>query len=249
MPDTIVADQVGKQYQRYQGYRPFTIQEAIANGFRGLQANHSFWALRNVSFRAEAGQALGIIGANGAGKSTLLRLVGGVGRPDEGTIEVTGRIGALLDLGVGLHPDLSARENILINGVVSGLTRGEVFDKFDEIVTFAEIEMYLDSPLRAYSSGMRMRLAFSIAIHVEPDILLIDEVLAVGDMSFREKCKGRMDQLKAQGCTILFVSHSLEEVNEFCDYVLWLKKGQVAACGQPKHIVDQYANDMKKMGH
>jgi lipopolysaccharide transport system ATP-binding protein len=204
-----------------------------------------FWALQDVSFEVAPGRMAGIIGRNGSGKSTLLRLTGGVGKADRGRIITRGRIGALIDLGAGFHPDLSGRENVFINGVISGLTRKEVMKNFDSIVAFAELEDFIDSPLRIYSLGMQMRLAFAVAIHIQPTILLIDEVLAVGDISFQNKCLDRIGQFKAQGCAILLVSHDAGLVSRLCDEVLWLDRGKVAARGEAEEVVEQYLAEME----
>jgi lipopolysaccharide transport system ATP-binding protein len=187
---------------------------------------------------------VGVIGPNGAGKSTLLRLMGRVGQPDQGKIEVHGRIGALLDLGAGFHPDLTGRENVFISGVISGLNRREVQQRFDSIVSFAELEAFIDNPLRTYSTGMQMRLAFAIAVHIQPEILLIDEVLAVGDLSFQRKCLERITQFKEEGCTIILVSHDATAIRQLCDEVLWLRSGQLIAHGPPEVVVDQYIAEM-----
>jgi lipopolysaccharide transport system ATP-binding protein len=187
---------------------------------------------------------LGIIGVNGAGKSTLLRLIGGVGKPDEGGIVVNGKIGALLDLGTGFHPDLTGRENIYISGVIAGLLRQQVSDRFDEIVEFSELAEFIDHPVRTYSTGMLMRLAFSVAVHTEPDILLIDEVLAVGDIAFQRKCLERITQFKSQGCAILLVSHDMATVRQLCDEALWLQKGLQRAHGPTDVVVGQYVAEM-----
>ena len=181
MRGTVVVQGLGKQFRRYHRDRPVTLKEAVVRGLRQMKPVEQFWALRELSCSVAAGRTLGVIGNNGAGKSTLLRLIGGVGRPDEGSVQVHGRIGALLDLGVGFHPDLTGRENVFVSGVIAGLTRHEVTQRFDSIVAFAELQQSIDSPLRTYSSGMQMRLAFAVAIHTEPEILLIDEVLAVGE--------------------------------------------------------------------
>jgi len=183
---------------------------------------------------------VGIIGPNGAGKSTLLRLIGGIERPDEGQVVVQGRIDALLDLGAGFHPDLTGRENVFINGVIAGLTRQEIAERFDSIVDFAELREFIDSPLRTYSTGMHVRLGFAVAAHLEPEILLIDEVLAVGDLAFQRKCLGRIAQFKAEGCTIVLVSHDLSAVRQLCDEALWLRRGKVAAYGPAELVADQY---------
>jgi lipopolysaccharide transport system ATP-binding protein len=187
---------------------------------------------------------VGLIGPNGAGKSTLLRLIGGVGVADRGSIHINGRLGALIDLGAGFHPDLTGRENVYINGIISGLTRREVEKQFDSIVAFAELEEFIDNRLHTYSTGMQMRLAFAVAVHIHPEILLIDEVLSVGDLAFQNKCLERIAQFKAEGCTILLVSHSSELVRQMCDETIWLRAGQVAAYGPSEVVVKQYVAEM-----
>lgn len=239
----IIAHQLGKQYRRYHPERPWTLQEAVLLGLRRMRAVDRFWALRDVSFSVNGGHLLGVIGANGSGKSSLLRLIGGVMRPDEGNVNVSGRIGALLDLGAGFHYDLTGRENVFIAGVLSGLTRKEVKERFDSIVSFAELEGVIDNPLRTYSTGMQMRLAFATAVHVEPEVLLIDEVLSVGDLSFQQKCLNRIVQFKQQGCSILLVSHDLSLIKNICEQVIWLKHGMVAAQGAPSEVVRLYIEE------
>jgi len=233
MRGTVVVQGLGKQFRRYHRDRPVTLKEAVVRGLRQMKPVEQFWALREVSCSVAAGRTLGMIGNNGAGKSTLLRLIGGVGRPDEGSVQVHGRIGALLDLGLGFHPDLTGRENVFVSGVIAGLTRHEVAQRFDSIVAFAELQQSIDSPLRTYSSGMQMRLAFAVAIHTEPEILLIDEVLAVGDLAFQRKCLQRIARFKAEGCTILLVSHDATLIQQLCDEVLWLRGGRLVAHGDP----------------
>jgi len=247
MPDAIVLSNLGKQFRRYPTTRPQTLQETVARGVSMLRAADKFWALRNLSFTVASGQTLGLIGPNGAGKSTLLRLIGGVGRPDEGSVEVHGRAGGLLELGAGFHPDLTGRENVFINGVISGLTRREVARRFDDIVAFSELEDEIDSPLRTYSTGMRMRLGFSVAAHTDSKILLIDEVLAVGDHSFRKKCFARIDRFKAEGRTILLASHNIDQIKNLCDDAVWLQKGRLVAQGRPDSLVDAYVEAMEKI--
>jgi lipopolysaccharide transport system ATP-binding protein len=244
MDPVIVASGVGKQFRRVHPDRPATIQEAVAKGLAGLRrlrTVESFWGLRDVSFTVAPGRTVGIVGANGSGKSTLLRLIGGVGRPDTGRIDVRGRVGALLDQAAGFHPDLSGRENAVLAGILNGLTRREVLARLDEIVGFAEVEEAIDSPVRTYSSGMQMRLAFSVAVHTEPDILLIDEVLAVGDAAFQRKCLDRIARFRASGCSILLVSHVGSTIENLCDEAIWLDHGRVMASGQAKDITRQYA--------
>jgi lipopolysaccharide transport system ATP-binding protein len=241
----IVVHSVGKSFRRFHPRRPRTLQEAVLSGLRGLRPVDRFWALRDVSFSISPGKMVGIMGANGAGKSTLLRLIGGVSRPDEGQIHVSGRIGALLDLGAGFHPDLTGRENVYINGVISGLSRREVSRSFDSIVHFAELEDFIDSPLRVYSTGMQMRLAFAIAAQIEPDVLLIDEVLAVGDIAFQQKCIQRIVRFKSQGCTILLVSHEPALITDQCDEAIWLRGGKMVSYGKAAVVTEQYVHESK----
>lgn len=244
MDPVVVVTNVGKTFRRYHPHRPATIQEAVAKGLRRMRSVERFWGLRDVSFSVGAGKAVGIIGSNGSGKSTLLRLIGGVGRPDTGRIDVHGRIGALLDLGAGFHPELTGRENAVLAGILNGLTRRQVIERLDSIVAFAEVEKALDNPTRTYSSGMQMRLAFSVAVHTEPDILLIDEVLSVGDIAFQRKCLDRIARFKTAGCTILLVSHAGSMVQDLCDEAVWLSSGRLMAQGGAAEVVRQYAAHM-----
>ena len=247
MDSSIVVTRVGKTFRRYHPERPATLQEAVATGWHGLRRMRSverFWSLRDVSFSVGAGQTVGIIGANGSGKSTLLRLIGGVGRPDTGRIEVRGRIGALLDLGAGFHPDLTGRENAVLAGILNGLTRRQVLDRLESIVAFAEVAHALDNPMRTFSSGMQMRLAFSVAVHADPDILLIDEVLSVGDIGFQRKCMDRIAEFRAAGCSILLVSHEGSMIEDLCDEAVWLRGGQLMAQGAATHVVREYVASM-----
>lgn len=245
MRNAIIVEHLGKLYHRYHTHKPATIMEVVLSGFRGLSAREKFWALRGVNFTVAPGQMLGIIGKNGAGKSTLLQLLGGVGIPDEGQVKVTGRIGALLDLGAGFSADLTGRENVFVSGVVAGLTRREVARRLEQIVAFAELEDFIDNPVRTYSTGMGMRLAFSTAIHTDPDVLLVDEFLSVGDLAFQEKCLERIRELKAQGCAIVLVSHSADQVQKLCDRALWLRQGQVVAYGVAEVVAGQYLSEMR----
>jgi lipopolysaccharide transport system ATP-binding protein len=245
MENAILIQGLSKRYIRTHADRPWTFQELFSRGFAKPRRQDEFWALRDINFELAPGKMAGIIGRNGSGKSTLLRLTGGVGKADQGTIITQGRVGALIDLGAGFHPDLTGRENVFINGVISGLTRREVRQKFDSIVAFAELDDFIDSPLRIYSMGMQMRLAFAVAIHIQPNILLIDEVLAVGDLAFQNKCLDRIAQFKAQGCTILLVSHDAGLVGKLCDEVLWLDKGKVVARGDAQEVVERYVDEME----
>ncbi|MEA5593351.1 ABC transporter ATP-binding protein [Rivularia sp. UHCC 0363] len=245
MQDAIVVENLGKSFNRYHDSKPRTIMEAAMSGFRGLSTVDRFWALRNISFTVSPGEMLGIIGHNGAGKSTLLQLVGGVGYPNEGKVKVNGRIGALLDLGAGFSPDLTGRENVFVSGVVAGLSRREVAKRLDAIVEFAELEQFIDNPVRTYSTGMQMRLAFSVAVHTQPDVMLVDEFLSVGDLAFQAKCLQRIEELKASGCAIILISHNAEQVQQLCDKALWLRQGKILAYGEPKVVASQYVSEMQ----
>ncbi|MGB7441928.1 MAG: ABC transporter ATP-binding protein [Coleofasciculaceae cyanobacterium] len=245
MGEAIVVQNLGKRYTRYHAERPRTIMEAALSGLRKMKAAEHFWALRNINFTVAPGEMLGIIGKNGAGKSTLLQLIGGVGHPDEGEVKVNGRIGALLDLGAGFSSDLTGRENLFVCGVVAGLTRKEVGRRLEAIVEFAELEQFIDNPVRTYSTGMQMRLAFAIAVHTDPEVMLVDEFLSVGDLAFQAKCLERISQLKAQGCAIVLISHSPEQVQKLCDQAMWLRQGQIVAYGEPEVVTGQYQSEMR----
>jgi lipopolysaccharide transport system ATP-binding protein len=249
MPSSIQIEAISKHFVRYHRDRPPTLKEALLRGWGGVRGANRFLALREVSLTVAAGEIVGIIGRNGAGKSTLLRLVGGIGRPDSGGIVVNGRISALLELGAGFHPDLTGRENVFITGVIAGLSRAEVTRRFDAIVDFAELEPFIDSPLRTYSSGMQLRLAFAVGVHTSPEILLIDEVLAVGDLAFQRKCVDRIMQFKRNGCAILLVSHDLTQVKSVCDRVSWLKDGRVVAEGHAADVIADYERAMLTQTH
>jgi lipopolysaccharide transport system ATP-binding protein len=200
----------------------------------------TLWALKDVSFRVKQGQVLGIVGRNGAGKSTLLKILSRVTAPTSGRIRVKGRIASLLEVGTGFHPELSGRENIYLNGAILGMSRSEVDRKFDQIVDFAEIEKFIDTPVKRYSSGMYVRLAFAVAAHLEPEILVVDEVLAVGDAEFQKKCIGKMGDVAREGRTVLFVSHNMTAVQKLCTNCIWIDKGSVALMGEPSHVIESY---------
>lgn len=240
----IIVENVSKRFRAYDSNRPTSLKEAVLQGMRRLRTKKVFWALDGVNLIVEKGVALGIVGRNGAGKSTLLRLIGGVGKTDSGHITVNGRLGALLDLTAGFHPDLTGRENVFITGVICGLTRRQVAERFDEIVKFAELQQFIDSPVRTYSTGMQMRLGFSIIIHTEPEVLLVDEVLAVGDLAFQKKCMDRIRALKEKGCTLLLVSHDTEQTRNICDRLLWLRGGRTVALGPTEEVLNSYVNDL-----
>lgn len=235
---------VKKSFVRHNKLRPRTLKEVFIRRQLDLRKNTDFMALEQVSLEVNSGELVGIIGHNGAGKSTLLRLIGGVGLPDEGQISIHGKIGALLELGAGFHPELTGRENIFVNGIISGLTHQEVARRFADIVKFSELEDSINNPLRTYSSGMQLRLAFAVSVHTSPDILLIDEVLAVGDLAFQHKCLERIEQFRREGCAILIVSHDIAQVRNLCDRAIWMSDGRVVATGEPGGIVDQYERSM-----
>lgn len=227
----------------------FTLHHERARSFQELalhllrrneHSREEFWALRDVSFTVEQGETVGLIGPNGAGKSTVLKLISRIIEPTSGRIVVDGRVGALLELGAGFHPDLTGRENIYLNGSILGLSRAEIRRKLDDIIGFAELERFIDVPVRHYSSGMYVRLGFSVAVHTEPDILLVDEVLAVGDAAFQRKCLERIDDLRRQGVTILFVSHAPEAVRSICSRAIWLDQGQLVDDGPAEGVVLRY---------
>jgi ABC-type polysaccharide/polyol phosphate transport system ATPase subunit len=232
-----------KVYRRYSRKRQFaTLKSALLSRslIRDLRADETFPAIQDVSFTVPAGRTLGVIGRNGSGKSTMLKLVAGITKPTAGTVIVHGRISALIELGAGFHPEISGRENVFINGIMLGLTRREIGRRFDEIVEFAELRDFIDAPVKTYSSGMYMRLGFAVAIHVDPDVLLVDEVLAVGDEGFTHKCLDKFAEFKRRGKTILLVTHSLGLVERFCDEALWLDGGRMQGMGDPKRIVGAY---------
>ncbi|MBM3312378.1 MAG: ABC transporter ATP-binding protein, partial [Candidatus Aminicenantes bacterium] len=223
-----------------------TFKSAIVKGdfFRSLKPDELVTAVDGVSLEVEKGTTFGVIGSNGSGKSTLLKLIAGIAKPTAGSVKVEGKISALIELGAGFHPEISGRENVAINGIMLGLSKREVERKFDEIVRFAELEEFIDAPVKTYSSGMYMRLGFSIATNVNPEILLVDEVLAVGDAAFVPKCLDRIDDFRRRKKTILFVSHDLATVAKICDRVAWMKSGRVQVVGEPKRVVDAYLQDV-----
>jgi ABC-type polysaccharide/polyol phosphate transport system ATPase subunit len=242
-PLAVVARDVAKVYRRFQHKNQFrTLKSAIVTGslLADLAPGETYTALDGVSFEVPAGPPFAVIGENGSGKSTLLKLMAGITRPTRGSLEVRGRISALIELGAGFHPEISGRENVVINGIMLGLTRRQVEERFDDIVAFAELERFIDAPVKTYSSGMYARLGFAVAIHVDPEVLLIDEVLAVGDEGFTRKCLDKIGEFRRRGKTIVLVTHSLGLVEKMCDDVLWLKQGRRADQGDPKRVVDAY---------
>ncbi|MGH7140894.1 MAG: ABC transporter ATP-binding protein, partial [Pirellulales bacterium] len=240
------------------GYR--TLRESLSSAARAVGGRllrpttlrpgaDAFWALRDISFDLEAGAVLGVIGRNGAGKSTLLKILGRVTKPTTGRALVRGRLGSLLEVGTGFHPELSGRENIYLNGIILGMRRGEIARRFDEIVAFAEVERFVDTPVKHYSSGMYTRLAFSVAAHLDCELLLVDEVLAVGDAGFQKKCLGVMGDLASRGRTLLFVSHNMSAVQSLCGRVAWLDGGELRLLGDTAEVVKRYLMEQNHGGN
>ena len=245
----IELDHVTKVYRRHGHSRQFaTLKSALLTGslVKQLRPDESFSALSDVSVTVPRGACYGIIGRNGSGKSTLLKIVAGITKPTSGIVRVKGRVSALIELGAGFHPEISGRENVFINGVMLGLSRREISDRFDEIVEFAELEDFIEAPVKTYSSGMYMRLGFAIATHVNPDVLLVDEVLAVGDEGFSLKCLDTFAEFKRRGKTILLVTHGLSMVERFCDEAVWLEAGQNRTTGDPTRVVQMYLADVEQ---
>ncbi|MCC6580554.1 MAG: ABC transporter ATP-binding protein [Phycisphaeraceae bacterium] len=251
----IQVDSLGKRYRLGESYRADrTLPDTVAGGCRSLwrrirgracdateRGDDAFWALRNVSFDVMRGESIGIVGRNGAGKSTLLKILSQITPPTEGAVRLRGRVASLLEVGTGFHPELTGRENIFLNGAVLGLTRKEIRQRFDEIVDFSGVERFLDTPVKRYSSGMTVRLAFAVAAHLEPDILIVDEVLAVGDTAFQAKCLGKMKQVSSTaGRTVLFVSHNMTAVRQLCERCLLLRDGQIVSAGPSEQVVREY---------
>ena len=235
----IKADAVSLCY-RMSFDRIMSIKEYLVQMIRGKLKYQEFWALKDVSFEVNKGEVLGIVGNNGAGKSTLLKVISGILKPTEGSVRVLGNVVPMLELGSGFDFDLTGRENIFLNGAILGYSEQFLNEKYDEIAAFSELGQFIDVPLRNYSSGMVMRLAFSIATVVNPDILIVDEILAVGDATFQEKSKARMMELMTGGTTVLLVSHSLDQIREMCDRVLWLEHGQMKMIGAANAVCDAY---------
>src|SRR4249919_947770 len=248
MTSAIELVNVTKVYRRYGGRQFSTLKSALLQRsiLRDLQPSETFPALQDVSFKVPKGSTFGVIGKNGSGKSTALKLVAGITKPTSGTVRVEGRISALIELGAGFHPEISGRENVFINGIMLGLTKREIEERFDEIVEFAELREFIDEPVKNYSSGMYMRLGFSVATHVNPDVLLVDEVLAVGDEGFTHKCLDKFADFKRSNKTILLVTHSLNLIERFCDEALWLDGGLAMSHGDPKRVVGAYLTKVEE---
>lgn len=237
----IVVDHVSKSFKIYKD-RSNTMMETLL--FRKRQKYDNRQVLNDISFIVNKGEAVGLIGSNGCGKSTTLKMLSRILYPDKGTIQINGRVSSLIELGAGFHPDMSGRENIYINASVFGLTKKEIDSRLDDIIEFSELEEFIDNPVRTYSSGMYMRLAFSVAINVDADILLIDEILAVGDVNFQGKCFNRLKEIKAEGTTIVIVSHSMGQIEQICDKSIWIHEGKIRAEGLPREIDPQYLDCM-----
>jgi ABC-type polysaccharide/polyol phosphate transport system ATPase subunit len=240
--ETVIRMQdIGKRYM-IRGKRPFIGKEVIERYVMRRDNRTAFWALREIDLTIRRGEAVAIVGRNGAGKSTLLGIVAGTIYPTVGDIEVCGRIGALLELGAGFHPDLTGRENIFLNASLLGLQKQDVIDKFNSIVDFSELRDFIDMPLRNYSSGMQVRLGFSVAIHVNPSIIIMDEVFSVGDQGFQKKCVERILQFKQEGRTLLFVTHALEALEDICERAVWLDQGRLRMDGPLPEVLEIYSN-------
>jgi ABC-2 type transport system ATP-binding protein len=217
-----------------------TLKEMIQAILKKRKTVERVHALKNINLTINKGETVGVIGRNGAGKSTLLKLIAGVSQPTVGKVQVNGRVVPLIELGAGFHPELTGRENIFLNGVILGLSENEIKEKINQIIEFSEIEKFIDTPVKFYSSGMYMRLAFSVSVFVNPDILLVDEILAVGDNQFQRKCLAKMEEFKKNGVTIVFVSHSLETIKQFCRRVIYLKTGKIVADGKSQQVIDYF---------
>jgi lipopolysaccharide transport system ATP-binding protein len=233
----VVVDHVSKKFRLYHE-RNQSLKSAVMR--RRRMVHDDFWAVRDVTFDVPTGETFGLIGRNGSGKSTLLKMLARIYVPDRGSITAQGRVASLLEVGSGFHPELSGKENIFLNGAILGLSRREVRARYDEIVDFAGVEQFIDQPIKNYSSGMYVRLGFAVAISVRPDVLVVDEVLAVGDGAFKKKSQDKFTELKASGCTVILVSHSLPQVRELCDTVAWLDKGQLRRVGDAASVTAEY---------
>jgi lipopolysaccharide transport system ATP-binding protein len=246
----ITADMLSKRYQRGMAANSGLLRDTLALAFRAphkllrRDRKESFWALKDVSLEVHQGEVLGLIGRNGSGKTTLLKVLSRITRPTAGWAEIRGRVGSLLEVGTGFHPELTGRENTYLSGAILGMGKQEITRKFDEIVSFAELEQFIDTPVKHYSSGMYVRLAFAVAAHLEPEILLVDEVLAVGDIRFQKKCLGKMGDVARAGRTIILVTHQLNQIRRLCNRVVWLDGGALRQTGSTAEVVSAYEVDM-----
>jgi ABC-type polysaccharide/polyol phosphate transport system ATPase subunit len=254
MSETVIfVEGLGKRYRVGERERYFALRDVLTRAVtapfqRGRQRRPTdhLWALRDVSFDVRQGEVIGLIGRNGAGKTTLLKILSRITRPTEGFAEMHGRVGSLLEVGTGFHPELTGRENIYLSGAILGMSKREIDQKFDIIVAFAEVERFLDTPLKHFSTGMQMRLAFAVAVHLEPEILLVDEVLAVGDLAFQKKCLGKMQGVSKSGRTIIFVSHQINQIRRLCKRVLWIDGGRIQQSGPAGEVIAAYEAAMMK---
>ena len=247
---------LGKEYRIGARAEPYdTLRESLMRALRGpldrirgcsTQREKRFWALKDINLTVGRGEIVGVIGRNGAGKSTLLKILSRITAPSRGQVELTGRVGSLLEVGTGFHPELSGRENIFLNGAILGMRRAEVTSKLDDIIAFAEIDEFLETPIKRYSSGMHVRLAFAVAAHLHPEILLVDEVLAVGDAAFQRKCLSKVDEVAHDGRTVIFVSHQMSQIRRLCKRVVWLRDGRLEADGEASEIINQYEFDISE---
>jgi lipopolysaccharide transport system ATP-binding protein len=248
MSGTVIhVEELGKRYRVGERERYLALRDVLTRTFtapfrrgRGYRKRDYLWALRNVSFDVQQGEVIGLIGRNGAGKTTLLKILSRITSPTEGFAEIHGRVGSLLEVGTGFHPELTGRENIFLSGAVLGMGRHEIGRKYDAIVDFAGVERYIDTPLKHFSTGMQMRLAFAVAAHLEPEILFVDEVLAVGDMEFQKKCLGKMHDVSKSGRTIVFVSHQMNQIRRLCERVFWIENGMIRRVGPTGLILGEY---------
>ena len=261
MRSIIKVENLGKRYRIGQREPYLTVRDSITRAivapWHGLRSRLAgkvrmaepphIWALREVNFEVMPGEVLGVIGRNGAGKSTLLKVLSRITEPTTGRVDLYGRVGSLLEVGTGFHPELTGRENIYLSGSIMGMRRAEIARKFDQIVTFAEIEQFVDTPVKRYSSGMYVRLAFAVAAHLDPEILLVDEVLAVGDVAFQKKCLGKMSAVASEGRTVIFVSHNMASIESLCSACLMFRGGRLKSSGKPREIIGQYiANELSR---
>jgi ABC-type polysaccharide/polyol phosphate transport system ATPase subunit len=244
-PPRIRLENVTQRFRLIQE-RPNTLREVFAHLFRSRTSYHDFEALKHVSFTIGDGEVVGVVGRNGSGKSTILKIIAGVYKPTAGSVNVTGQVAALIELGAGFHPDLTGRENIVLNGLLLGLSKREIAAREQRIIDFAELSEFIDSPIKQYSTGMYMRLGFAIATEVDPDILLIDEILAVGDYAFQQKCQARIDEFRRHGKTIIFVSHDELSVRRICQRALLIQDGRLVADGATDQVLEQYGELLKQ---
>jgi lipopolysaccharide transport system ATP-binding protein len=251
-PPAIEVRNLGKRFEIGTDYGGQLLTEKISERVRSLgrpPKSKEFWALRDIDFEVAEGETVGVIGHNGAGKSTLFKILSRITHPTVGEARLRGRVGALLEVGTGFHPELTGRENVYLNGAILNMTRAEITRRFDEIVEFADIGPFLDTPVKRYSSGMQLRLAFSVAAHLEPEILIVDEVLAVGDTAFQQKCLGRMERASNEGRTVVFISHNLATVRALCDRAIMLADGRMHAEGKTHEVIDAYLDDLNAETH